>query len=197
MTVPEEERRLLDACAKGDPDAWEAFVDGYSPFLFATIKKVLTRKRGVHSQAEAEAVYQDVFWELYRNDGKALRGFDGRSKLTTYLWVIAYRKTLEHLRAGSRAEIDTSSLGESFEVPAQGEDPVRSAELSEERQRVRSAIRDLPPGPREIVTLFYFENMSHVEIADKTGLSPAAVGMHIFRARKKLGKILKKHEKRR
>ncbi|MHC4778425.1 MAG: RNA polymerase sigma factor [Planctomycetota bacterium] len=197
MTVPEEETRLLEACTRGDAKAWEAFVDRYSPFLFATIRKVLGRKKGSHSTEEAEAVYQDVFWDLYRDGAKALGAFDGRSKLTTYLWVIAYRKTLEYLRGRSRREVDSSSLGESREPAAPGSDPANSAQLSEERALVRAAILDLPPIQREIISLFYFQGKSHVDIAQKTGLSTAAVGMHIFRSRKKLGKILKNPEKSR
>ncbi|MHC5037343.1 MAG: RNA polymerase sigma factor [Planctomycetota bacterium] len=193
MNVPEEEKQLLRACTGGDPKAWETFVDRYSPFLFSSIRKILAKRKGTFTGEEAETVYQEVFWELFREKGRALRAFSGRSKLTTYLWVIAYRKVLEHLTSRRSAlPSGTASLEEVTEPASPQSDPTASAETLEMRKRVQDALATLPDRDRKVLSAFYFKGKSHREIAREIGLSPAAVGMIIFRGRKKLEKILKK-----
>ncbi len=196
MSVPEEERRLILACVEGDANAWNAFVERYSPFLFASIRKTLARRKGFFTPDEAESLYQDVFWELYRNDRRALASFDGRSKLTTYLWVIAYRKVIDHLRGEDSPASDASHLDDVPDPPAPGESPLERLQTEERRASVRQALQDLPEKDRDVLLAFYFEGRSHREIARKTGLTPEAVNMAVFRGRKKLERILKKTGKK-
>jgi len=196
MSVPQEEKELLNACIRGDPSAWDAFVDRYSSFLHGAIRKVLARAKGRFTTEESEAVYQDVFWELFREGGRALRGFAGRSKLTTYLWVIAYRKTMELVVSRGRLDSRASSIDEVPEPDAGVDEPADLLSRSETRSQVRKALAQLPEKDRAILTLFYYESLPHAEIARQTGQSPASIGMIIHRGRKKLEKILKKAGKR-
>lgn len=190
MTEPEGELDLVEACLSGDADAWAAFVDRYTPFLYACIVKTLTRTRGTCSTEEADHAYQDVFWELFRNDHRALRGFKGKSKLSTYLWVIAHRKAIELAKRGLHRALPLEAMGD---LPDGGQAPDAGLQREELRSKVRLALEKVPGRDRDILKLFYFENLSLQRISDRTGLSRGAVAMALHRGRKRMAGFLKKN----
>jgi RNA polymerase sigma-70 factor (ECF subfamily) len=189
MNAFEDERSLVRACTEGDPRAWEAFVERYSPFLDACIRKTLLRRRGRYEPPEAEALFQDVFWELFKDGARTLRAFSWKSKLTTYLWVIASRRAAEHAAGPRRGGGDLPLEDAPEPVQASG-DPVESAQREEAAGIVRRTLEELPPRDRRILHLYYYEGKSQDEIARLLGSTPAAIGMAVIRGRRKLEKSL-------
>jgi RNA polymerase sigma-70 factor (ECF subfamily) len=55
---------------------------------------------------------------------------------------------------------------------------------------VRTLLEDLPPRQREVFYLADLEELAPVEIADRLGLEPATVRVHLFRALRKLRGVL-------
>jgi RNA polymerase sigma-70 factor, ECF subfamily len=193
MNAFEEERSLVRACTEGDPKAWDAFVERYSPFIDSCIRKTLARQRGSFERQEAETVYQDVFWELFKENGKALRSFSWKSKFSTYLWVIAYRTTVEHVTLCRKALGGEDALLEDQPEPALRDgDPSSVIQREEAARIVREALEDLPARDRKLLHLYYYEGKSQEEIAGLLGCTSAAVGMAILRGRRKVENTLKK-----
>jgi RNA polymerase sigma-70 factor (ECF subfamily) len=56
--------------------------------------------------------------------------------------------------------------------------------------RILAAVSQLPERQRAAVVLHYFADRSVKEAARIMGTSPAAVGVHLFRARKRLRELL-------
>ena len=54
-------------------------------------------------------------------------------------------------------------------------------------------LKDLDPKYREIITLFYFEDLDYRSIADITGVPTSTVGVRLRRAKEKLKAVCKKH----
>lgn len=69
-------------------------------------------------------------------------------------------------------------------------DPAREAERSELRDRVATAIQDLPAGQREIIVLREFDGLSYAEIAEVTGIPLGTVMSRLHTARRSLAKTL-------
>jgi RNA polymerase sigma factor (sigma-70 family) len=196
MNAFEDERILVRACTEGDPRAWEAFVDRYSPFIDACVRKTLARHKGRYEPDEAETLFQDVFWELFRDGGRALKGFSWKSKLTTYLWVIASRRAAEHVAAARKSKpVDLQSLQEPAEPAVPGHDPAECAEREEFAALVLQALEDLPARDRKVLHLFYFDELALADVAKNLGISPAAAGMAVHRGRKKVEVLLRKSGK--
>jgi len=193
MNAFEEERSLVRACTEGDPKAWDAFVERYSPFIDSCIRKTLARQRGSFERQEAEAVFQDVFWELFRENGRALQSFSWKSKFTTYLWVIAYRTTVEHVTLSRKPRTgETLPLEDQPEPALRDGDPSSAVQREEAARIVREALEDLPARDRQLLRLYYYEGNSQEEIARLMRCTPAAVGMAILRGRRKVENTLKK-----
>jgi RNA polymerase primary sigma factor len=72
------ELALVQAVIRGDPQAWETFVQRYSDLVYSHCS-------GVFSQPELEDEYLQAFRYLQSDDYAILRAFDGRSTFATYL----------------------------------------------------------------------------------------------------------------
>jgi RNA polymerase sigma-70 factor (ECF subfamily) len=187
MRAADDERRMVDACLSGEPGAWEAFVHRYASYLYSVVCQVLRRRTGSLDRNQADAVLSDVFFEMYRNDCQSLRAFSGKSKLTTYLYVIAQRKCSAALRAGAGPETPAEQAEDAV---WEGPGPGGRAETEERARRVRQAVRSLPQRDARVLELFYFQGVAQSAIAEELGVPTEHAGMIVKRAREKLRKIL-------
>jgi RNA polymerase sigma-70 factor (ECF subfamily) len=81
-------------------------------------------------------------------------------------------------------------MGELPPSPDATADPAELVDRRERSERVIVALRTLDETARSIVTLRYYQDLSSKQIAELTGLSPAAVDMRLTRARAALREIL-------
>ena len=134
------------------------------------------------SLQDAEDVLQTVFLRLARRgDGGEL---DERAG--SYLHKAAVNAAIDLLRSRNR-----SGAVALDEFP---QEPVDKADVSPEerqrdrelRRRVRQALLDLPERGARIFALRFFEDLSNKEIASMLGLSQTAVGVNLFRTRRRL-----------
>lgn len=139
----------------------------------------------------AEDVAQEVFIKAYRN----WDSFRGESSPYTWLHRIAvnlcrdkarsawWRRLLpsEDLRTGGRQELDLFSPGA---------DPEESAIRSDQQSFVLQHVLALPQPYREVIFLYYYEDLSTAEIAALTGQNENTIKTRLFRARASLKKML-------
>jgi len=120
-----------------------------------------------------------VVWQTAAN-------FRGTSKLSTWVFAIAYRKALKaRMRWPDPVEDDQADLRAS-------NDPAPDAEL--ERSRVHSALvgamRELPAEQRAVVDLTYFHGLGYREIAEILNCPVDTVKTRMFHARRRLKQAL-------
>ncbi|XHS78824.1 RNA polymerase sigma factor [Burkholderiaceae bacterium UC74_6] len=135
-----------------------------------------------HGDAVVEEVLNDTMLVVWRRAD----AFDGRSKLSTWIFGIAYRKALKAL---SRQDlpVDDSDLPE-VEDPAPGPEPLMN--FIQQRRRLQEAMSALSVDHRTVVELCYFHDMSHAEIAEIVGCPPETVKTRMFYARRRLRALL-------
>ena len=80
---------LLEQIATGDKSAFTAFYRDLEKPVFRFIRSKL------NDQHEASDILHEVFMEVWRSAGK----FEGRSSVKTWLFGIAYRKTMDAFSA--------------------------------------------------------------------------------------------------
>jgi RNA polymerase sigma-70 factor (ECF subfamily) len=152
-------RRVVD----GDARALEALYDRYSRPAYALARRI------TGEGAFAEEVVQEVFFALWRDPAKydPIRGGFASWLLaaTHHKSVDAVRReeTLRKRRAQAVEEADWFTTA-AADAPAV-EDEVWVGLRGE---RVRSALRELPPPQREALTLAYFGGYTQREIATLT-----------------------------
>src|SRR5512133_22796 len=104
------EAKLVNAAKLGDRDAAEQLVERTYSAVYAALYRMC------HGDAELAA---DLTQDTYRKAWESLAGFDCRSKLSTWLYRIAYTTFLNHVRRPDRSvELDEGSIEVSDPAPS-------------------------------------------------------------------------------
>ena len=83
----------LDALARGDKEAWEAFVRRYAGLVAAAVRGV------AREAAEIEDLAQEVFVRLCKDDFRLLRSYDpARAGLSTWITIVARSTARDAMR---------------------------------------------------------------------------------------------------
>lgn len=161
------EAQLLQRIADKDGDAFEALFESYYPRLFRFLFR-LTRSHGA-----AEELANDVLLTLWKDADR----FRGESKVSTWIFGIAYRQALAHLRKRK------------FKlVPFVERDAVvdEAGAQIEREDWVRRGVEELPPKQKLTVMLVYFLGLSCEETAKVSGVPVSTVKTRMFHARRKM-----------
>jgi RNA polymerase sigma-70 factor (ECF subfamily) len=179
----ETEGFSLEALQAGDPEEFSRMVDAYSSKIYRLAIKMLTQ------QEDAEDVLQETFLKAYRG----LKSFDGRSKLSTWLFRIATNEALMVIR---RKHPEVVSIDEPVETDEGEKEPIQIIDwcclpenelLSEEtKERLDAAVQKLPERLRVVFLLRDIDDLSTHETAEVLGLSDTAVKTRLSRARLRL-----------
>lgn len=140
----------------GDEGAMAQLYDLYSHLVYAVALRVLS------DSSAAEDILQDVFVQLWRNP----QAFDAsRGSLAAWLTVIARNRAIDQLRKKRPAmeAIDVDS------VVSANVDLQDSAERQQAIEKVRGVLASMPAEQRAALEMAFFEGLTHVEIAGKTG----------------------------
>jgi len=166
---------LLERVAAGDRVAFEQLYQRYYPRLFAFVRR-LSRNGSL-----IEEVVNDTLLAVWRQAGS----FDGRSRVSSWIFGIAYRRTMRSLeRQGRRVEVaELSAAGETADG---GPDPERRLESSRARRELESALGELSEEQRAVVELTFVAGLSYAEIAAALDCPVNTVKTRMFHARRRL-----------
>lgn len=172
--------RLLARVAEGDRDAFRTLYAMY----YQPILRFIRRLTGQLSLAE-EGV-NDVMLVVWQS-GKS---FGGRSKVSTWIMGIAFRKALKLLDASRRWSFrfkasDFDAWIEHVEAP-----PAEAGDGMDLHELLERALARLSPEQRAVVELTYFGGYSYLEIAAITNCPVNTVKTRMFHARAKLRRLL-------
>ena len=167
-------RRFLD----GDESAFDDIVNE----LFRNL--VFFVDGYVHDVQTAEDIAIDVFSELIAKP----RRYNFKVTLKTYLFMLGRSRALDYIK--HRKVIDFVEISQAENLPGDSKS-LEEIVLANERKRiVSSAVERLSSDMREVVHLFYFEDMTYEQIAKVTGKSRKQVDNLLYRAKKELRIIL-------
>jgi RNA polymerase sigma-70 factor (ECF subfamily) len=179
----ETEGFSLEALQAGNPEEYSRLVDAYYSKIYRLAIRMLNQ------QQDAEDVLQETFLKAYRG----LKSFDGRSKISTWLFRIATNEALMILR---RKHPEMVSIDEPVETEEGEQEPLQIIDwcclpeeelLSEEtRERLDAAVQKLPERLRVVFLLRDMNDLSTHETAEVLGLSDTAVKTRLSRARLRL-----------
>ncbi len=175
-----DDGELLDRLRRGDPRAFEALVIAYQHRVFGVALRML------RNRAEAEEVAQEVFLRVHR----AIAGFRGEAKLSTWLYAIASRLCLNRLATGERRLAREGE--ESLERLRADADPAAHVERAELEAALQRAIDELPGERRIVVVLRDVEGLAYEEIAEALELPLNTVRSRLHRARMDLKEKLER-----
>jgi RNA polymerase sigma-70 factor (ECF subfamily) len=110
--------------------------------------------------------------------------FRGESSVGTFIYTITSRRIIDYIRQKSK-------VLKHVPEPASYPDPQEQIEDKERAEMIATAIKKLKPKYREVLYLYYYEEFSREEVAQKLGISPRRVSERVNYSQKLLKKLLK------
>ncbi|MDD1621631.1 MAG: RNA polymerase sigma factor [Methylococcaceae bacterium] len=168
-----DEHALLKRISHGDSLAFEAFYKVYYPRLFRFILRV------THSHEAVEELIQETLLVVWEKPD----GFNNGSKISTWVFGIAYNKALKSISRSARRgnDVDVDELAETMG------DPVSNHAQSHENQDwLNRALAILPPEQRAVIELTFYYDLPYQDIAKILDCPENTVKTRMFHARRKL-----------
>jgi RNA polymerase sigma-70 factor, ECF subfamily len=194
VALPDEpEAKLVARLVARDEHAFNELVRAYERRVLALVLRMLGNR------AEAEDLAQEVFVQVF----KAIGGFRGESKLSTWIYRIAVNlcknrsKYLRVRHADEQDELEAVAervpMGELKRANVgQVERPDEMMSGRQVERIVQESILKIEPSFRECLVLRDVEELSYEEIGEITGLPAGTVKSRIHRARAQLKELVER-----
>jgi RNA polymerase sigma factor (sigma-70 family) len=175
-SIAMDEVDLVGLVAMEDVRAFEALYRAYHPRLRRFLRGMLRQPTMV------DEVLDDTMLVAWRK----AHTFDATSRVSTWLFAIAYRQALKALR-----RLDWS-LPDPVDEPAapRDEEPDRELAHTQLRERLDAVLAQLSPEHRAVIEMTYFHGYSCKEIAEVVGCPVATVKTRMFYARRHMKSLL-------
>lgn len=163
--------------AAGEAGALRAVFDRYAPLVARLARASLTE------QADVDDIVQNTFVSAWNSRTSYIPSEAG---MTAWLMSITRRRVVDLLRSRARQRRDTDvveatpsgSLGSGFER--------ESPERVVDRIVVADQLTRLPPAQQQVLLLAFYGGLTHVEIAEQTGMPVGTVKSRLRRGMEQL-----------
>ncbi|MEJ8544425.1 sigma-70 family RNA polymerase sigma factor [Brevibacillus borstelensis] len=166
----------VNVLARKDTHAFEELMEGQLAKVYRLCCWL------VKDKTAAEDITQEVFIQAYKH----LDSFRGESQIETWLYRIAVNESKRYLRSWSFRKLRYFSQLKSFEHTDVESEVMSKAEAN----RLERHVYELPFRYRQLIVLYYYQELSAETIAEILGMKTGAVYTGLHRAREQLKKRL-------
>jgi RNA polymerase sigma-70 factor (ECF subfamily) len=172
-----EDSQMLKMIAKGDQQALAELYHRYESRVFRFLKSKLP------DTIDAADIVNEVFMEVW----KKAASFQQRSKVSTWLFSMAYFKAVDHLR-----KYQPEQLSDEHTAQLEDETPTALATLLSQQtaKQVHHCIETLKPDHQSVMQLTFFEELSYREIAEIMQCPENTIKTRMFHAKQAMKKCL-------
>jgi RNA polymerase sigma factor (sigma-70 family) len=164
--------------ARSDQDALAELYDRFGRVAYGLALRIL------RDEKLAEDAVQEGFLAAWRN---ADRFLPERGKASTWLLTLVHRRAVDLVRREDRRRAEPLT-------PRSEQAPSGSAEedawLRFERERVQSALKQLPDQQREALELAYYGGFTQSELAERLGQPVGTIKSRMFTGLARLRELL-------
>lgn len=190
MAPDDSDLALVRALQAGDDQALNLLMDRHQKGLFRFVFQYIPNK------SVALDLTQEAFVRAYLNIGN----FRPTAKFGTWLYRITLNLCRDYVRSRAyRNAFQTISTDQPIEgseerrqLASVQQAPDRQAQMREDLRALDRAMSELRADLKNPLILTTLEGRSHKETGELLGISPKAVEMKVYRARKLLSKIMQK-----
>jgi RNA polymerase sigma factor (sigma-70 family) len=162
-------------CRRGDRAALEELIRSWEPRLLYFIRRL------VRDEADAWDVLQETWVRVLNGIGS----LGDPQSLAPWLYRVARNTALSHVRS---REAPYKSLQDHPDVFA--DDPAVGPLDFEDAEQVHRGLLSLSLPHREVLTLFFLEDLSVEEVATILGVPPGTVKSRLHYAKRSLRKVI-------
>ena len=179
---------------RNDQLAYATLMNKYKKAVYFTVLKMVSNKD------DAEDLTMQAFTKAFRSLDK----YDNSYAFSTWLFRIASNNAIDHLR---KRKLSTTSLdvnifeddgdqGASVSTTLVDEkaDPEEAMLKGQRSAIMREVINSLDDKYKELINLYYFEELKYEEIADQLQIPLGTVKVRLSRAKDFLAKLLDGHD---
>ena len=186
---------LLDACRRGDSEAWDVLFDKY----YGIVARFVFQLSAEFNHEDTEEICQETFLSVVRSLGS----FQAKSSFQTWLLRIAANKAMDYRhktnaakRGGKAIHVSLDGARDrddsSIDPPSSRPGPDALLLNAETCQLVRQSLDQLGEMCREIIELRYYGDLSYDEIAAELRMNPKTVSSRLSKCLDQLGAIAKR-----
>ncbi len=167
---------LIARIAQGDRTAMAELYRAHEASVF---RFILSKLNDPH---EAADILHDVFIDVWRAAGR----FEGRSKVQTWIFSMAWRKVVDRMRKSGRMALTDEPPDTADDAP----DGEACLAAGQEAEHVRHCLGTLKEDHRMAITLAFWEDMSYGQIAEVADVPEGTIKTRVFHAKKLLLRCL-------
>lgn len=165
---------LVRATLAGSRDAYAEIARRWAPRVTAIC----------HARVRKADVADDLAQETLLRGYRALHTLSDPNKLGTWLMGIGHRASLDWLKARERSTVLFSGLGPERPIEALlSRDDGDIAGDADEKRRLMSEVEALPELLRQVVMMYYYDDVSYRELGELLGVSAATINARLTKAR--------------
>ena len=170
------------AVQRGDVDAFGILIERYEAKLRRYGTKFLS------SADDITDLVQDAFLRAYQN----IQSFDASMRFSPWMYRIAHNEFVSALRKRSRSPVFAVDFDAFVSHPAYDDPAPREREQKEMRALIDAGLSEISPKYREVLVLYYLEELPYREIADVLQVPVSTVGIRLKRGKGALADIYTK-----
>jgi len=169
------------ASPEGRQKVFPTIVDQYSQALYWKIRSI------VLTHDDADDVLQNTFLKAWKN----LPTFQGKAKLSTWLYRIAINEALDFLRHQKTATLSSADADLTVANRLMADDYFDG---DKSQALLQEAIATLPNVQRTVFTLRYYDEMKYSEMSEILGTSEGSLKASYHIAVQKITDYVKRNE---
>lgn len=173
------DEQLIKFILSGREQMYRELVIRYQHRVFSVSMKF------ANNYSDAEDIAQEVFLQAY----KSLATFQFGSNFSTWLYRITVNKSIDWKRKNKNLQ-KTGELTEQMTQKDVIDSFLEDLVLQKEQEEwFKSIITRLPEVYQSVITLYYFENLSYQDIANKLNIAKKTVESRLYRGKQMLKEI--------
>ncbi len=162
----------------GQTDLFDVLIDRYEAKMLRYARKFL------FNYEDAQDAIQNVFVKIFIN----IQSFDTAKRFSPWIYRIAHNEFINTIRKCKKEPVPIFNLDTLFPHFLSEEKADKKALEREAQEITDKYLTKLKPKYREVIILYYFEELSYKEIADVLRIPIATVGVRLKRAKELIKK---------
>jgi RNA polymerase sigma-70 factor (ECF subfamily) len=180
ITPETKDEEIVRLVISGGKELFGELIDRYEAKLTRYVK------RFTQHDDDVSDIIQIVFIKAYTN----LQSFDTSRSFNSWVYRIAHNESVTYLKKRSNEKVSFMDFDTFFPHPFAKEEADDRSLKREMKELLETSLSDISPKYREVLVLYYYDELSYQEIADVLHIPTATVGVRIKRGKEALEKML-------
>jgi RNA polymerase sigma-70 factor (ECF subfamily) len=139
-----------------------------------------------HARVRSDHTAEELAQEALLRGLSAIATLEDPTKFGPWLCGIATRVCLDWLKCGQARQVSLDAMSDGHAdswIAQPGESPDEAASRADDERRLLSEVSTLPETYREVILLYYYDDVTYQDVATMLGVSAATVNARLTKAR--------------